>query len=76
MAVFRDRGAIPVLPILRINWARRGWKFYPTSRTWHGWLPFIGRFSKNIRFKDNTEQNRWDHPGPGWLEGKRKRRQR
>lgn len=71
---FRDRGAIPVLPVLRFNWTRNGWKFKLTSHTWHVNLPLIGKHSWNIRHKDNTEQYHWDHPGPGWAETKRKRR--
>lgn len=71
---FRDRGSIPVLPVLRLNWARNGWRFRITSHTWHIRLPLIGGHSKNIRHDTGSSQYRWDHPLWGWYEGKRKRK--
>ena len=64
--LFRDRGSFG-LPLLRINWARRGLRFYLTSHTWHFW-----RWSRNIR--NDTQQDHFDHPGPGFWEGRRKKR--
>lgn len=72
----RDRDSIPVLPFLRLNGARNGWRIYPTSVTFHIKLPFLGPLSKNIRFKDDTTQTHWNHPGPGWIESKRRKRKR
>jgi hypothetical protein len=70
---FRDRGAIR-LPFLRYNWSRNGWRFSVNSHTWHIKIPLLGSFSTNIRHKDDAEQPHWDHPGPGWWVGKRRKR--
>ena len=59
---FRDRGYIK-LPLIKINWARNGLRFYYTSTTFH-----IGRYSWNTR----QRKHHFDHPGPGWWEGKRR----
>ena len=61
---FRDRGYIK-LPLIKINWRRRGIKFWPTSYSWH-----LGPWSWNSRIR----RHHLDHPGPGWWESKPKKR--
>jgi hypothetical protein len=69
-----DRGNIPVLPVLRYNWSRKGLRFRINSHTWHWRIPFFGNGSRTINHEHDTYQDRWNHPGPGWWQGRRKRR--
>ena len=67
---FRNRGHIG-LPFLRLNWSRNGLRYRLTSHTWH-----IGRWSRNVRHDTGSSQARYNHWGPGWWEGKRKKGKR